>query len=468
VDGLAIGVHELELSREGFRSLAARVAVEALVDYELAPFTLEETRGTVALSGIPDGARIQVDGVEPTVRPAAGVLSLHLPVGEHEVVVELGTVGAFAERLELADREDASLAVRLTPRAVLLGVLGGDLAAAERLTRDLAGAFAATPHWLFTDHSEAAAAALAEIGVDAVALRAGPRAEAAPDWPAVQGLADRRFPGSVYLLAALSDDLYATEAQVFLWPAAPGPASPEVSTVSLERPEALAAFASRFSEPRGFLRPRLGAALVDAIEGGTVVASIAASSPAERAGLAVGDRVTAVNGRPVERRAELDAAFAAAATPGSPAAACELTVWRGAEGSAKSLAIEGTSPVVLLEVEPEMPAAVAAAWVGLARVGGNVPPWVLGLNEAALFLALGQWPDAVRILRSLEAPEGPGLGRAAVDYWLGVALLETDPAAYGAQARVALERAAAAQGRLAHDDGPPVAPRARARLEALE
>jgi hypothetical protein len=93
----------------------------------------------------------------------------------------------------------------------------------------------------------------------------------------------------------------------------------------------------------------------------------------------------------------------------------------------------------------------------------------VALNRAAVAVRLDQWETVVRILRGVEAPLGPGLGQAMVDYWLGTALLATDPVGYLAQARSMLERAAAVDGgRLVHDDGPQVAPRARARLAALE
>ncbi len=467
VDGLVLGQHELVLAREGYRPLTAQVTVEALVDYELAPFALEETRGVVALTGIPEGARVRIDGAEPATAPAAGALRLELPVGEHEVAVELGVVGAFVDRFELADRQELVLAARLTPRATLLGVLGGDVAAAERLTAGLAAAFDANRHWLFEDRSATAPVELTEVGVDASALRAGPQAERSPDWPALQGLADRRFTGSVYLLAVLSDDLYATEAQVFSWAAAPGPAVPEIVRVDLEEPASMTRFVERFAAAPALARPWLGATLVDGAAG-VRVAAITPAGPAARAGLAVGDRLTRLAGRTVASRTEAEAALVASAEDGSDGG-FDATVMRGEAETTVTFGAVEASPVVLLEAERELPVAVAAAWLNVARAAGSAPEWVLGLNEAAGYRRLGAWAEAVRTLRGLAAPEDPGLGQAAVDYWLGVALLETDPAAYSAQARAALERAAAATaGRLAHHDGPLVAPRARARLESLD
>jgi len=72
------------------------------------------------------------------------------------------------------------------------------------------------------------------------------------------------------------------------------------------------------------------------------------------------------------------------------------------------------------------------------------------------------------VLRRIQdAPPGPGLGRGAVQYWLGIAL-DRAGASYLDAAREALEQAAAdPEARLYHHDGPWVAPRARARLAVL-
>ena len=52
------------------------------------------------------------------------------------------------------------------------------------------------------------------------------------------------MPGSVYVLGVLSDDLLATEASLWIWPAAPGPAQPELRIVRLDDDDALASIAS--------------------------------------------------------------------------------------------------------------------------------------------------------------------------------------------------------------------------------
>ena len=72
-------------------------------------------------------------------------------------------------------------------------------------------------------------AAATAAGVDRNLLRRlmpGGAAADAPDWVAVQASLDAALAGSIYLLAVLSDDLYATRADLWLWAAVPGPARP--------------------------------------------------------------------------------------------------------------------------------------------------------------------------------------------------------------------------------------------------
>ena len=79
----------------------------------------------------------------------------------------------------------------------------------------------------------------------------------------------------------------------------------------------------------------------------------------------------------------------------------------------------------------------------------------------------GEWRRAAEALRGIEAPAGDGVGRATVEYLLGVTLLEVDRAAYRDTALGLIGRAAEGRARLESNDGPLLAPRARARLETL-
>lgn len=462
VDGLTVGEHVLELSKEGYRSGGIAVTVEDLTDYELEVIALEETRGTLQVLGMPADASLLVDG--ETLFPAGsaeGDLSLPLPVGEHLLEIEAGTLGGLAEYFTLEDRGEVTVQVRLKARLVLLAILGGDADAARRLSDGLAARFDGHEHWLYADGSDGMRPRFEELGLDADDLRSGGGGDI--DWQRVQASAGEQAPGSVYLVAVLSDDLLAGGADLWTIPAAPAAAVAERASVDLGSEAALDDWASGFATPAAWTRPWLGVTLLDSgLSDGPVIALADASGPVAEAGARVGDVVVAVDGRQVSTAAEVFDAFAAAAE------SAELALLRAGEPSTLTVPVT-RRPAVVVDLDTSSPVATTLAWAAIEEArGGGTPAWVLGLNRAAAYRRHAAWPEVILALRGIEAPQQDGIGQAAVDYWLGVALLETDPAAYREQAVEVLQRAAEAEvGRLKSADGPRVADRARARLEVL-
>lgn len=456
VDGLLPGDHVLEIQREGYRPYRAEVSVADLADYEIAPVELIETRGRLVLSSLPGAASVEVDGEVPGTPPLDGRLSVDLSVGRHEVVVDAGTVGAWTTFFDLADQETVELEAELRPRVAILGILGGDSAAAARLLDDLRGTLGESGRWEVEDLSGEAPGALATLGIDAARLR-GEIGDAV-EWERVQELADHRFPASVYVLAVLSDDLFASSAELFLWPAAPGPAAAEPLTVALGPPADLDSVRRAFDYRPAWSRPALGGQwMVSPVDGRAVVVEVFDEGAFAAAGLQPGDRILSLEGRSSDELGKLPAG---SRTP------CVFT--RGETEAITTLA-PADGPSVFAAEHEEVPAAVMAAWVTLGETLDAAPAWLVALNRAAVEVRVDAWENAVRTLRGVDAPLGAGLGQAMVDYWLGTALLATDPVGYLSQARSMLERAAAVDGgRLFEDDGPQVAPRARARLDALD
>jgi membrane-associated protease RseP (regulator of RpoE activity) len=197
---------------------------------------------------------------------------------------------------------------------------------------------------------------------------------------------------------------------------------------------------------------------------GPVVVRVTAGSPAAAAGLEVGDVVTSVAGAPVERAHLVRLALLGL----EPGLSATLAVERG--GSTKEIAVEiSASPLVLALGDSRLLPPTVLMQLGSAAqsVTTDVPEWVVQLNRATVFMFARAWEDAVRALRPIRAPVGPGLGQAAVDYWLGIALSSLGPT-YTDTARQAFSRASGVEGaRLFHNDGPLIAARARARLVAL-
>lgn len=461
VDGLSAGEHVLELSKEGYRSARVVVTVADLTDYELEILELEETRGTLYVEAMPADAGLVVDG--EVLFPAGSVegdLSVQLPVGEHLLEIEAGTLGGLAEYFTLEDGGEVTIEVRLKPRLVLLGVLGGDADAARRLRDGLAARFDGHEHWLYEDGPEGLRPRFEELGLDTDTLRSGAGDDV--DWQPVQEAAGEMAPGSVYLLAVLSDDLLAGGADLWTIAATPAAAVADGTRVDLASETGLDDWASGFATPPAWSRPWLGVVLLDSGLGdGPVIASVDPSGPVAEAGARVGDVVVSVDGKQVSTAAEVADAFAAAAER------AELALLRAGEPVALTVPVVDR-PAVVVDFDSASPVTATLAWAAIEEARGGTPAWVLALNRAAAYRRHAAWPEVIRSLRGVEAPQGDGIGQAAVDYWLGVALLETDPAAYRGQAIEALQRAAESEaGRLESADGPRVADRARARLQAL-
>lgn len=465
VEGLQPGRHDITVTLDGYRTRSFQLQVPDLSDY-WAPVVLEETRGTVVLEGLPDAAEVAVDGggVTPQRADGAGAPRLELPPGAHTVEVSQGTVGVFAADVEVVDQETQILQVRLRPGLAFLGVLGGDERGARDLTELLTGTLGAIDDWTVLDRS-AALASLSEVGLDAARLRAAAAQPAAmPDWPTVQRTFDRSAPGSVYLLAVLDDDVLATHADLWIWPAAPGPARPDRVPVRLDDSADVAKLAGGFRTATLLTRTWLGALLVD-VGDGVLAAAVSPGGPAEAGGLMVGDRVVSIAGTDITAATSAHAQVAAVA-PGTPVA---IQVQRGAATAMVQVTLRA-SPQVISPFDAELVYSVISASLAAEAAAGDdgAAPWVMRLNQAAVLIHAGAWEDAVRMLRSIEnAPGGAGVGQAAVDYWLGIALTALGPS-YRDAAVQAFQRAAAdPQARLFHNDGPWVAPRAAARLAEL-
>jgi hypothetical protein len=439
---------------------------------------LDRAEGTIVLIGLPQAATVAINGEDarPTwpmgqravdLQDISSAPRLTVSPGLYTVSVSAGTLGVFETSLSVADTQVAEVPVELRAGVTLLGVLGGDRVNARNLTRSLSETLSGLDDWMLVDKSEPGAALAARLGLDAATLREYAELPGvAVDWVGLQAAADRETPGSIYVLGVLSDDTWADEADLWVFPAAPGPARPDRLRVSLNDTEAVELFASNFSNPMPFERPWFGALMIDSEAAhGPVIVEVTEGGPAAAAGLQVGDTVVSIADAAVGSVRDVNDVFAAA-TPGS---AMAVQVQRAAGTQIVELTL-GTSPAVISPSEPGLVYSLISAALSRRLSGGEMegPRWVLEMNRAAVLIHTGAWEAALDALRRIEdAPTGPGLGQAAIDYWLGIALSALGPN-YNDSAIQLFQRAAAAPGgRLFHNDGPFVAPRARARLEAL-
>ena len=472
IGGLEVGRHRIEVKKDGFRPYRFEVEIPELKDYNAGVALLEATGGLVILRGLPPGAQVSLRG--RAVRPVPINRTdgqLRLAPGDYRIGVTDGASGFFRVELSLADQQTLEVSVELRPALTLLGILGGDRPAATKLEGDLRRATATLERWTFLNRTEEGEELLSSHGFEASPLReatagGSPRERrAGPDWSALQKVADDRARGSVYVVAVLSDDLIADAADLWFLPSAPAPARPDRRTIPLADTEALDRLVEAFNQPFVLQKAWFGASLIDSTAGeGPIVAALNPQGPAAKAGVQEGDEILAILGERVTSAAQAQRVIEGL-RPGS-----SFSVDLASAAGRRTVDVDlGTSPAAVpLDSDDLIYAAVSASLAAeAADAESSVPPWLRQLNQAAVFLHGGAWEEAVRILRAIRAPTGPGLGQGMVDYWLAIALNAVSPE-YEDQARQALERAAAdTGGRLFHNDGPLVAPRARARLQGL-
>lgn len=472
VEGLMPGRHEVEILLDGYRTFSAPIEIASLSDYQVGAVVLDRNVGTVLLRNMPAGADVWVDDrrtqPEPPARggdPAApGAHRLPLPPGQYRITVSEGDSGVFERTVTVADRSTVGLSVDLRPGLTFLGVAGADSLGAESLEERLATTFGELDFWTFLDRGEDGERLLQAAGASAARLRDAATTARAVDWRALQTAASDELPGSMFLVGVLDSDELAAGADLWIWPAAPGPAFAERVPISLSAGGDLEALARRLSDAMSFQRSWAGLELIDsAIANNPVVAAVTRDGPAEAAGVRVGERVLSVAGNDVATSANADRWFGT--FPAGATVALELD---GPDGERVVELRMASTPTVVPPYDYRRLYSVVwgmtAAAVG--RLDARVPSWVAELNQAAVLLHARRWRRAADLLRSIQAPQGPGLGQGMADYWLGIALSRIDDVD---GARAAFEAVLENPGaRYLRHDGPYLEPMARAHLAALD
>jgi hypothetical protein len=472
---LAVGTHRIEVTRPGFRTWRGEIDISGLEDFVVPPVLLDREAGTIVLGALPADATIELDGraARPT-RGDDGVSQLVVSPGSYLLTVRRTTGDFFETSVDVADEGTVTVAVALRPALILLGVLGGDEVSARQLSQRILDSISMGGHWSPLDRASQAAPLLDQVGLDTDTLRRlagrGAQGGARPtvDWGRVQSTFAESLRGGAYVLGVLSDDLLATEADLWIWPTPPGPPIPERRTLTLGDAAALDRLAAGFAPVLRRNRPVLGALVFDSAAGeGPVIAHLTPGGPADAAGLRVGDQITAFAGAPMFTARQLEEQVLK--TESGESVKVEA---RGPQGARTIDLVVGASLDIVRLNDPDVVyPAVAAGLASELSQQSDWPRWILLVNQAALQLRSGDTEGAVRTLRSIEPgslpPAGAALGQGAIDYLLGLALTGAGPR-YADLAKEAFQRAAnAGQGRLFHADGPFVAPRALAHLGAL-
>ncbi len=471
VEDLAPGRYRITIEKDGFRSFVTRLQLPDLRDYELPPIVLEREEAVIGLAGLPESAAVLGNG--RILRPdrSKSPPQVRLPPGAYDISVTHGALGYFETSVIAEDRRRLDIEIELRPALVYLGVLGDDPAGARALDAALESFRGASAYSVLGRATEGVAA-LAGLGVDAEVLRERAAARRELDWPAVQEHIQAGLPAALYFVAVLNDDLVADAVDLWWWPAAPGPARPDVRTVRIDDGrldgKALVSLAGGLDPDLGLQAPRFGAVLIDSLSADApIVATVEPRGPAQEAGLRPGMGVLAINGTAAYSTLQLTSVLE------------DLR-----PGDVVELEIQDRDTVRVLTVEPEwgwtqldvrspdlLPSAAAARLLQELERTGDIPRWLLEFDLANLLLAGGDARAAIRSLRTIDAPGRAGLGRETVQYTVGLALQmlgDEGQDAYRARARAVFDALATAErGRLGSDAGPKVGPRARLQAEAL-
>ena len=471
VEDLAPGRYRITIEKDGFRSVETSLQLPDLLDYDLPPIVLEREEAVIGLAGLAEGATVLGNG--RILRPdrSTSPPQVRLPPGAYDLSVTHGALGYFETSVVAEDRRRIDIEIELRPALVYLGVLGDDPAGLRAMESALES-FRGIGVYSVLGRAAEGSAALAELGVDAETLRDRATARRELDWGAIQEQVQAKLPAALYFVAVLNDDLIADAVDLWWWPAAPGPARPDVRTVRIDQGRLedgpLGSLAGALDPDLGRQAPRFGAVLIDSLSVGVpIVATVEPGGPAEEAGLVPGNEVLAIDGNAASSTLQLTAALE------------DL-----APGGVVELEIQDRDAVLVLTVEPEwgwaqldtrspdlLPSAAAARLLQELERSGDIPRWLLEFHLANLLLAGGDAPAAIRSLRTIDAPGRAGLGRETVQYTVGLALKmlsDEGQDAYRARARAVFEALADAErGRLGSDAGPKVGPRARLQAEAL-
>jgi hypothetical protein len=481
VEGLMPGEHELEIFMEGYRGFHSRVPIPDLGDFDVGVISLQPSEGMLLLRDLPPDAEVWVDErrvqPEPPARGQAPgtddaaldstAYRLSLAPGQHVLTVDQGTAGVFEAEVSVAEQSNQMLTIRLHPGLTFLGVLGGDEMSANAFETALSETFGDLDGWTLLNRGEQGPRLVEGAGASIERLRELANASSphggAINWRQLQAATSRVLPGSVFMLVVLSSDDVAESADLWLWPAAPGPARPERVRVPLTGREGISAIIRRLAAAYPLSRNYLGAQFVDSPAAtAPVVAVVSPGGPAEIAGFEVGDEILSLAGNTVGTVANTLSWLETFAPNSSVGVRL-----RGPAGERTAQVLVASRPQVIPPNDPER--AYALVWAlsaaAIGRLDSEVPTWVLQLNQAAALLHFGEWEAAVELLESIQAPEGAGLSSAMVDYWLGIGLAELGRVE---EARAAFERVLLVpEARYLHDEGALLTPRARARIAGL-
>ncbi|HEX6738045.1 MAG TPA: PEGA domain-containing protein [Vicinamibacteria bacterium] len=456
VANLSLGPHVVEFRKKCHESVKRTLETGEPRDYEVDPVRLEESLAKLELRSDPPGARIFLDGEALGVTPRA---LDHICSGRHRVEVK-HPAGKFIQDVVLEKDAAVALDCPVRPSLAFLGVVA-ESTAGERLVADveeriLQGLgqgkvvslnFVPAPRETVERILELERlnrrALVPGSGTDADLVRKVTEKLAAA--LEVQG----------FLIAVLPDEKLQRTAVLHLLAA--GNAVSDRSRVNFAETAAYLRFIAAVDQRARLARPWSGLVTVDTLlHEGVPVLRVVPGSPAEKAGVAAGEVVEAVDGKPVKQTAELLAAVR------GKRGGDKLALRLRAPGAAAARAVD----LALAESPQEIPLNDPALLYNkvmmdlrqqLEGYPGTEAAAFARLNLALAAMHFGDFASAhEHLLRAREElPARPGVSQGTALYYLGLTL---ERLGYRKEAGDAYRAAAAARDATLFDnDGPAVA-----------
>jgi tetratricopeptide (TPR) repeat protein len=455
VANLSLGSHVVEFRKRCHESVKRTLETTEPRDYEVDPLRLEESLARLELRSDPPGARIFLDGeaVGVTPRTLDRICS-----GRHRVEVK-HPAGKFVQDVVLEKNASVALDCPIRPSLAFLGVVAESTAgerlvadAEERLVQGLGQGKLATLN--FTPAPRETVERILELerlnrrglvpgsGTDADLLRKVTEKLAAA--LEVQGV----------LIAVLPDEKLQRTAVLHLLAA--GNAVSDRWRVNFAESASYLRFIAAVDQRARLTRPWSGLVTVDTLlHEGVPVLRVVPGSPAEKAGVAVGEVVEAVDGKPVKRTADLLAAVGAhqaqdrlALSLRAPGAGAARSVELTLADSPKEIPLNDPALLynkVMMDLRQQLEGYPGTEAAAFAR-----------LNLALAAMHFGDYASAhEHLLRAREElPSRPGVSQGTALYYLGLTL---ERLGYRREAADAYRAAAAARDATLFDnDGPAV------------
>jgi len=461
VGNLSLAAHTVEFRKKCYETARRTLETTQAQDYEADPVRLEDSLASLRLVSDPPGAKIFLNSEARGVTPAelTGICS-----GKVRVEVK-HAAGKFIKDLVLGKDEAVSLDCPIRPTLAFLGVVAESAAgdryladADERIRENLATKI--TSLNFIPAPRETVDRILEQEKVTRKGLVSGSGTDPDVVRKVTEKLATALDEVQGFLIAVLPEERLQRTALLHLLAA--GNVVTEPSPVIFAEAASYGPFLARVDQKMTSYRPWSGLITVDTqlFAEGVPVLRVVPGSPAFQAGVQPGELVTAADGKPVVKTADLLGAVAAK----KPKEKLALHVKGGAGPRTVELTMDQTPQEIPLFEPGLLYNKVMMDLRGQVEgYPGTEPAAFAWLNLALAAMHFQDYAAAHDYLMKAktELPSRPGISQGTALYYLGLALEKLN---YKSQAVDAYRAAAGFKdATLVNNDGPAVAPLAARR-----